>query len=165
MLLLHHNYVDVVMYKLHSMDELCREKKWKDRPKELYPDVTCKDAPVPPPLPVPNCDCGNPAKVTQSMYADTAARAYYMCGHYCVSRLSFIGCMTLVYWLHFHLICFMVNTNVFSLQPSDMCYFFSGLMVQKWLIEELCILGILVELELRMRSSSVGCLLHLTHQR
>jgi hypothetical protein len=32
------------------MDEMWRENKWKDRPKEVYPDVSCKDAPVPPAL-------------------------------------------------------------------------------------------------------------------
>ncbi|CAO2047495.1 unnamed protein product [Urochloa humidicola] len=62
------------------MDELWRQRKWKDRPKNLYPDVSCKDAPVPPAVPIPNCDCGNPAKVKQSNHPDTAARAYYLCG-------------------------------------------------------------------------------------
>ncbi|CAO2189186.1 unnamed protein product [Urochloa humidicola] len=62
------------------MDELWRQRKWKDRPKNLYPDVSCKDAPVPPAVPVPNCDYGNPAKVKQSNHPDTAARAYYLCG-------------------------------------------------------------------------------------
>ena len=75
------------MNKLQSMNELYRENKWKDRPKKLYPDVSCEDAPVPPPLPVPNCEFGKPAKVTQSMHPDTAARAYYLCGDYRVSRI------------------------------------------------------------------------------
>ncbi|CAO2038187.1 unnamed protein product [Urochloa humidicola] len=64
------------------MDEAWRENKWKDRPSDLYPNVSCKDAPVPPALPIPNCDCGKPAQVTQSMHPDTAARAYYTCSDY-----------------------------------------------------------------------------------
>jgi len=50
------------------------------RPKELYPDESCKDAPVPPDLPVPNCDHGYPAVVFQSRHPDTAARCFYECG-------------------------------------------------------------------------------------
>ena len=34
-------------------------QKWS-RPRELYPDASSKDAPVPPDLIVPNCDCGFP---------------------------------------------------------------------------------------------------------
>ena len=97
------------MDKLQSMDELCRENKWKDRPKELYPDVSCKDAPVPPPLPVPNCECGKPSKVTQSMHPDTAAQVYYLCGDYRVSRFC-------VYWLHYNISwfeCWMMNRNIY----------------------------------------------------
>ncbi|KAF8672091.1 hypothetical protein HU200_049775 [Digitaria exilis] len=45
------------------------KKKWKDRAQKNYPDVSSKDAP-----------CGKPARVTQSMHPDTAARAYYKCG-------------------------------------------------------------------------------------
>ena len=89
------------MYKLQSMDELWREKKWKDRPKELYPDVSCKDAPVAPPLPVPNCECGKPAKVTQSMHPDTAARAYYLCGDYRVSRICIFCLIYNISWFEF----------------------------------------------------------------
>jgi len=44
-----------------------------------YPTVRCEDAPVPPALPVPNCECGIPAEVKQSRWPTTAARAYYMC--------------------------------------------------------------------------------------
>ena len=87
------------MYKLKGMDSLWRENKWKNRPKELYPDVSCKDAPVPPALPVPNCDCGKPAKVIQSMHPKTAARAYYSCGDTRVSRIS-------IDWLHYKISCF-----------------------------------------------------------
>ena len=45
----------------------------------VYPAVRCEDAPVPPALPVPNCECGIPAEVKQSRWPTTAARAYYMC--------------------------------------------------------------------------------------
>lgn len=45
----------------------------------VYPTVSCEDAPVPPALPVPNCECGIPAEVKQSRWPTTAARAYYMC--------------------------------------------------------------------------------------
>ena len=44
-----------------------------------YPTVSCEDAPVPPALPVPNCECGIPAEVKQSRWLTTAGRAYYMC--------------------------------------------------------------------------------------
>jgi hypothetical protein len=67
------------------MDEMWRENKWKDWPKEVYRDVSCKDAPVPPTFPVPNSDCGKATHVTQSMHPDTAARAYYSCPDYRVS--------------------------------------------------------------------------------
>jgi hypothetical protein len=33
----------------------------RGRPRELYPDVSSKDALVPHELPVPNCDDGRPA--------------------------------------------------------------------------------------------------------
>ncbi|KAF8759276.1 hypothetical protein HU200_010312 [Digitaria exilis] len=56
------------------------KKKWKDRAQKNYPDVSSKDAPVPPALPSPQCECGKPARVTQSMHPDTAARAYYKYG-------------------------------------------------------------------------------------
>ncbi|KAF8673431.1 hypothetical protein HU200_048996 [Digitaria exilis] len=49
------------------------KKKWKDRAQKNYPDVSSKDAPS-------ECECGKPARVTQSMHPDTAARAYYKCG-------------------------------------------------------------------------------------
>ena len=44
-----------------------------------YHTIKCEDAPVPPALPVPNCECGIPAEVKQSRWPTTAARAYYMC--------------------------------------------------------------------------------------
>ena len=47
------------------MQEMFREEFWqkRSRPRELYPDASSKDAPVPPDLHVPNCDCGFPAHV------------------------------------------------------------------------------------------------------
>ena len=60
---------------------------WKrDRPRELYPDACSKDAPVPPELPVPNCDCGRLADVFQSRHPDTAARCFYTCSRFNVSN-------------------------------------------------------------------------------
>lgn len=38
-----------------------------------------ENAPVPSPLPIPNCECGIPAEVKQSRHPKTAARAYYTC--------------------------------------------------------------------------------------
>ena len=38
-----------------------------------------EDGPVPPPIPIPNCECGIPAEVKQSRHPKTAARAFYMC--------------------------------------------------------------------------------------
>jgi hypothetical protein len=45
------------------MKDISREALWqkRGRPRELYPDVSNKDAHVPPDLPVSNCDCGRPA--------------------------------------------------------------------------------------------------------
>jgi hypothetical protein len=45
------------------MKDMYQEALWqnRDRPQELYPDVSSKDAPVPPDLPVPNCDYSRPA--------------------------------------------------------------------------------------------------------
>jgi hypothetical protein len=40
------------------MKDMYQEALWekRGRPRELYPDVSSKDAPVPPELPVPNCE-------------------------------------------------------------------------------------------------------------
>jgi hypothetical protein len=40
------------------MKDMYQEVLWqkRGRPRELYPDVSSKDPPVPPELPVPNCD-------------------------------------------------------------------------------------------------------------
>jgi hypothetical protein len=53
---------------------LCQKR---GRPRELYLDVSSKDALVPPDLPVPNCDCAdrlgyvNPNIETQLLVAST----------------------------------------------------------------------------------------------
>lgn len=75
-----------------------RKEKWdkKGRPKELYYDESCKDAPVPPEYPVPMCDCGRPAGVRQSKHEDTAARAYYCCLDY---RVSLFLCLDISFEL------------------------------------------------------------------
>jgi hypothetical protein len=44
----------------HVMGALWQKR---GRPRELYPNVSSKDADVPPELPVPNCDCDRPAWV------------------------------------------------------------------------------------------------------
>ena len=49
-------------------EEYCRKR---GRPRELYPNVSSKDAPVPPDLPVSNYDYGRPADVFQSRHPDT----------------------------------------------------------------------------------------------
>jgi hypothetical protein len=65
--------------------ETLRQKRGHSR--ELYPDVSSKDALVPPDLPVPNCDCGRPAWVCQSKHSDMAARCFYLCGGFNVRSL------------------------------------------------------------------------------
>ena len=63
------------------MQEIFREEFWqkRGRPRELYPDASSKDAPVPPDLPVPNCDvvfrptCFNRDIQTQRRVASTHA--------------------------------------------------------------------------------------------
>ena len=59
-----------------------REQLWRKRGRrrQLYPDASSKDAPVPPELPVPNC--GRPADVFQSRHPDTAARCFYTCNSF-----------------------------------------------------------------------------------
>jgi len=72
------------------MEDSYRESIWrkKGRPRELYPDVSCKDAPVPPEESIPNCDCGHPAHVSQSRHPDTAARCFYTCYSCSVSHCA-----------------------------------------------------------------------------
>jgi hypothetical protein len=71
------------------MKEMYRETLWqkRGRPQELCPDVSSKDAPVPPDLVVPNCDCGRPAWVCQSKHPFTVARCFYLCGSFNVRSL------------------------------------------------------------------------------
>ena len=70
------------------MQEIYREEFWRKRgrPRQLHLDVSSKDAPVPPDLPVPNCDCGRPADMFQSRHPDTAAHCFYTCSRFNVSN-------------------------------------------------------------------------------
>jgi hypothetical protein len=70
-----------------------QETLWqkRSRPRELYPDVSSKDAPVPSELPVPNCDCGIPVWVCQSKHPDTDARCIYLCGGFNVRSLRLVS--------------------------------------------------------------------------
>ena len=63
------------------------EQLWRKqgRPRELYSDVSSKDAPVPPNLHVPNYDCGFAAHVFQSRHWDTAVRCFYTHSRFNVS--------------------------------------------------------------------------------
>ena len=83
-------------------DSLMRKWKWekRGRPRELYFDETCVDAPVLPEFPVPMCDCGVPAGVDQSYFEDTAARAYYCCNDYRVSALIVLSFLMLFVLFH-----------------------------------------------------------------
>jgi hypothetical protein len=71
------------------MKDMYREALWqkKSRPRELYPDVSSKDAPVPLELPVSNCDYGRLAWVCQSKHPDMAARCFYLCGGFNIHSL------------------------------------------------------------------------------
>jgi hypothetical protein len=53
----------------------------RGRRRELYPYVSSKDAPVPPNLPIPNCDCGFVAHVFQSRHLDTT-HCFYTCSRF-----------------------------------------------------------------------------------
>ena len=79
------------------MQEMYREEFWRKRgrPRELYPDASSKDAPVPPNLPVPNCDCGFPTHVFQSKHSDIAARCFYTC-----SRFNVRNCFHYLFFLY-----------------------------------------------------------------
>ena len=70
------------------MEDMFREQLWRKRgrPRELYPDESSKDAPVPPEFPVPNRDGGRSADVFQSRHPDTAARYFYTCSRFKVSN-------------------------------------------------------------------------------
>jgi hypothetical protein len=71
------------------MKDMYREALWqkRGRPQELYSNVSSKDPPVTPDLPVPNCDCGRPVWVCQSKHPNTAARCFYLCGGFNVCSL------------------------------------------------------------------------------
>jgi hypothetical protein len=80
------------------MQDMYREEYWRKRgrPRKLYPNASSKDAPVPPNLPIPNCDCRRPANMFQSRYPDTAARRFYTCGSFNVSIFLCIFCSSFV---------------------------------------------------------------------
>ncbi|CAM0876291.1 unnamed protein product [Alopecurus aequalis] len=59
--------------------EVARKMKFVETTKGKYPNVTCKDAPVPPRYPVPTCPCDRLCEISQSMHPATAGRAFYMC--------------------------------------------------------------------------------------
>jgi hypothetical protein len=50
--------------------------------------VSSKDAPIPPDLPIPNCDYGFVAHVFQLRHPDTAACYFYTCSHFNVVIVS-----------------------------------------------------------------------------
>lgn len=75
-----------------DMYESYHKRKWKDGSRQSYPDVSCKDAPVLPDLPVPKCDCGRPAYVKQSRCEDTVVRAFYECPDSRVSDCNIWNC-------------------------------------------------------------------------
>ena len=54
------------------MLQSCKCKIW-------YRGEAKEDGPVPPPIPIPNCECGILAEVKQSRHPKTSARAFYMC--------------------------------------------------------------------------------------
>ena len=66
------------------MQEMFQEEFWRKqgRPRELYPDASSKDAPIPPDLPIPNYDRGFLAHVFQSKHPDTTARCFYICSRF-----------------------------------------------------------------------------------
>ena len=70
------------------MEDMYQEQllQKRGRPRELYPDASSKDAPVPPNLSVPNYDCGFPTDVFQSRHPDTAARCFYTSSSFNVSN-------------------------------------------------------------------------------
>jgi hypothetical protein len=71
------------------MKDMYQDLLWqkRGRPRELYLDVSSKDALVPSDLPVPNCDYGRPAWVCQSKHPDTDARCFYICRGFNVRSL------------------------------------------------------------------------------
>lgn len=81
-----------------------RRHKWEERgrPKALYYDESCKDAPILPQFPVPICDCGRPVGVRQSRHEDTAARAYYCCNDYRIDGPDKVDLRYLLFdvWIH-----------------------------------------------------------------
>jgi hypothetical protein len=84
------------------MQDMYREEFWRKRgrPRELYPDVSSKDALVPPDLPVPNCDYGFSVDMFQPRHPNTAARCFYTSSRFNVSncfRIFFSSFVLVVY--------------------------------------------------------------------
>ena len=73
--------------------ELARKMEFVETTKGKYPNVLCKDAPVPPRYPVPICPCDRVCEISQSMQPATAGRAFYMCSDRRVSYLTYFPCM------------------------------------------------------------------------
>ncbi|CAM0874902.1 unnamed protein product [Alopecurus aequalis] len=59
--------------------EVARKMKFVETTKGKYPNVTCKDAPVPPRYPVPTCPCDRLCEISQSMHPAMEGRVFYMC--------------------------------------------------------------------------------------
>jgi hypothetical protein len=83
------------------MQDMYREQLWRKRgrPTELYPDMSSKDAPVPPDLPVPNYDYGFVAHVFQSRHLDAVACCFYICSRFnvVIVYVSFSSFVLVVY--------------------------------------------------------------------
>lgn len=60
---------------------IVRQMKFAKMTKGKYPNVSCKDAPMPPRYPVPECCCRKPCYITESMHPATGGRAYYVCSN------------------------------------------------------------------------------------
>jgi hypothetical protein len=71
------------------MRDMYRESLWQKsgRPWKLYPDVSSKDAHVPPDLLMSNCDYGRLTWVYQSKHPDMAACCFYTCDDFNIRSL------------------------------------------------------------------------------
>jgi hypothetical protein len=80
------------------MQDMYWEEYWRKQghPRELYSNVSSKDAPIPPDLPVPNYDCGCPDDVFQSRHPNTAACCFYTCSSFNVCNSFFFLSFVLV---------------------------------------------------------------------
>jgi hypothetical protein len=113
-----------------------REALWQKRgcPRELYSDVSSKDAPVPPNLPVSNCDCGRSA-----WYVNPNIQTRLLAASTFVALLTYVAydlCVIIVYY--------MCTNASFHLCRSTRCVFSSGSTV-------------LINLTLNISFSLIGC--------